>query len=55
MKTSDRLAMLAGTISGSALADSLEQVVASAAAAIAVYLVRLVGAALLRRLQSPRP
>lgn len=50
MKQHDALAITAGTGAGAALAHNLEQVAASAAAAIAVYLIRWAIAAACRKL-----
>lgn len=50
MKPHDALAITAGTATGAALANNVEQVIASAAAAIAVYLLRWAVAAVCRKL-----
>lgn len=40
MKPTDAAAIVAGSSAGAVLADSIEQILASAAAAVAVYLVK---------------
>lgn len=40
MKPADAVAITAGTVTGATISESLEQIVASAAAAVAVYLLR---------------
>jgi hypothetical protein len=40
MKPQDTAAVAVGTIAGSATAESLEQIIASAVAAVAVYLIK---------------
>lgn len=55
MQPRDLAAVTAGTITGSALSESIEQVAASAAAAVAVYLIRLAWSALVRRFPAIDP
>lgn len=40
MKPQDVVAITAGTVTGATTAESIEQIIASAAAAVAVYLVK---------------
>lgn len=49
MKTHDTLAIVLGTTAGAISADSLEQIISSAAAAVAVYLVKMAADYIRRR------